>query len=497
MANFASSKGGQFALVVAASAVVGVALASSSAIAVAPVALAISLVAVAGALVYPERAFVVLVLLLALIPPYAAPEVGHFLVMPAAGAAWILAGALAWRWLALNGHPFRATAVDIAVGAFALLMATSVAFSPQENVHAFLEVAFLWGGVYLAARLLLRETRRPAFLVAASFALVTVLVAPVAILEAAGGSNPFLAFQFNPVQSAVWAKEASRFGQVRAEASFGHPIALSMFAATSAFLSLAMAINSERLRSRFVWFALAVLAVGVQALTVSRTGWLILALGIVVLILATAKSVARRRLAAVLATLAVVIAAVLAIAPPTELQLLPNTGTSTTVGSAEVAESGAYRSALLDRALQPGVLQLWGSPVDRVTPAVRHAGSGSIDNEYIVLAEQWGLIPTASFVLVLLTLLPVILRTRVRGSGPTVALPIAALTTFAALFFVAFITQQQLMIWLLVGASGAVAERMSVRGTEVPIAAFPTTATVAATTLDPPFHPAGCDWPAE
>jgi hypothetical protein len=485
MTGFATSKAGQLIICVVASAVVGLAVASSSAIAVVLLAPAIVLAAVAGALVYPERAFVVLVLLLALIPTYAAPEVGSLLFVPAAGAAWILAAALAWRSLVLGARPFRVTAVDIAVGAFALLMATSLAFSLRASASDYLNVAFLWGGVYLAARLLLREARRPAFLVAASFALVTVLVAPVAILEAAGSSNPFLALQFNPVESAVWAtNHGGRLGQVRAEASFGHPIALSMFAATSALLSLAMAINTERLRNRFVWLALAVLAVGVQALTLSRTGWLILALGIVALTLATARGVARRRLVAVLAIIAVAATTMLAIRPPSQLQLLSGSGIGTTPGSVEVANSGARRQALLDRALQPGVLHAWGNPVDNITPAV--GGSSSIDNAYILLADQWGLIPTAALVLVLLTLLPVIVRARSRGSGPMVVLPIVALTSFAALIFVAFITQQQLMIWLLVGASGAAAERVSANRAEVPAAAFPTTMTVAARSCTDP-----------
>jgi hypothetical protein len=476
----ASLKAGQLAIGVAASAIVGGAVALSSAIAVALVVLpAVVLAAVVGALVHPERAFVVLVLLLALIPDYAAPQVGPLLLMPGVGVAWILAGALAWRCLAQRGTRFRATAVDIAVGALALLMATSVVFSPKASVVStpqaslpnYLNVAFLWGGAYLAGRMLLRETRRPAFLVAASFALVTVLLAPVAILEAAGRYNPFLALQFNPVESAVWSNTVSRFGQVRAEASFGQPLAFSMFVATSALLSLAMAINTERLGNRLVWFALAILAVGIQSLTLTRTGWLILALGIVVLTLATARGVARRRLVAILAILAVAATTTFAmIALPRQLQLLSTTGTGTTAGSLEVTRSGAYRESLLDRALQPGVLHAWGSPVNKVTPTL--GSNSSVDNAYIDLAAQWGLIPMAALVLVPLTLLPVIVRASSRGSGPMVVLPIAALTSFVALFFVAFITQQQLMIWLLVGASGAIAERMSAKRAEVPATVF-------------------------
>jgi hypothetical protein len=124
-------------------------------------------------------------------------------------------------------------------------------------------------------------------------------------------------------------------------------------------------------------------------------------------------------------------------------------------------------------------LNAWGNPVDNITPAV--GGSSSIDNEYILLADQWGLIPTAALVLVLLTLLPVIAHARSRGSGPMVALPIVALASFGALIFVAFITQQQLMIWLLVGASGAVAERMSAKRAGSRQPSLQATTTVAAT----------------
>ncbi len=464
MAGFAQSKGGRFILVALAGTVIGVAVALGFAIPAMAVALVIAFLATTSPLVHPERAFIVLVLLLALVPVYASPQIGHILLMPAAGAAWILAGVLMWRCLVLDGYWFRATAVDVAVGVFALFMAVSATLSPQENVSSYLELVFSWGGIYVAARLLLRETHRPTFLVATSFALVTALLAPVAILETAGRSNPFFAFQFDPVQSAAWAKEAGRLGQMRAEASFGHPIALSMFAATSALLSLAMAINTAQPRSRLVWFGLAILAVGVQTLTLSRTGWVMLTLGVVVLSLTTASGAARRRLiATILVALTVVTATLFVSTSSSQLQLLSGSGIGAgadmTAGSAEVANSGAGRTALLNRALQPGVLQAWGSPVNRITPAVSNP-TDSTDNEYVLLAEEWGLIPLAAFVLVGLTLMPLILRSRFRESEPVVALPIAAFASLVGLFFVAFITQQQLMIWLLLGASGAIAERV-------------------------------------
>ena len=450
------------AVALGASAALGFAVASSITATVALVAPALLLIALIGALLYPEAAFVVLVLMLALIPPYAAPELGHVLLMPAAGAAWLLAGVLLWRQFTLSGRLIRFTAVDVAVGSFALLMATSVAFSPQVNENGYLELLFTWGGVYMAARLLLRETRRPVYLMAASFALATIVVAPVAFMEAAGKSNPFLALQFNPSQSATWAKQASRFGQHRAEASFGHPIALSMFAATSALLSLTMAINSERMRTRLIWFGLAALAVGVQVSTVSRTGWVLLAFGIFLLALVTLARPARRRLLAVIAILAVGVVAAFAMSSSSQLQLFSGTGINIgagrTAGSREVERSGAGRDAELSRAFKPGILHVWGSRVNRLTPAVE--SGGSTDNEYILLAEEWGLIPMAALMLIPLTLLWVISRTRSVAAGSLAVLPIVALVALIGLVFVAFITQQQLMIWLLLGAAGAVSERL-------------------------------------
>ena len=472
MGSAGLQRAGSLFFVFGVSAVVGAAIASSLATALVLVALAVALIAVVGALTYPEGAFIVLVLLLALVPTYAAPDVGHLLFMPAAGAAWLLAGVLAWRQFAIDSRPFRVTGIDIAVGIFALLMAISVAFSAQVSAHAYLELFFTWGGMYLAARLLLRESPRPVFLMAVSFALATVIVAPVAILETAGKSNPFFALQFNAEQAATWAKPASRFGQIRAEASFGHPIALSMFAATSALMSLAMAIGTENVRNRVVWFLLAIVGLGVQGMTLSRTGWIILGLGIILLTIAATGRAARRRLVGILSVLAVALGVLFATSLSGQTQLLASSGIGgggdSTAGSSEVQKSGAGRTAELDRALQPGILQAWGTPVNRVTPAVE--STGSTDNEYILLAEEWGLIPMAALMLVGVALLAEILRCRSKGAGDLSVLPIAAFASLVALFLVAFITQQQLMIWLLLGSSGAIAEKIRLRSrkTELP-----------------------------
>lgn len=409
------------------------------------------------ALERPAVAFFGLVLVMALTPVYAAPAFGPLLLLPAAAGGWVLAAALAWRNLLSEGTFFKPNAVDYAAAAFALLMAVSLAFSERALPSDLAQLMFLWAGPYLAGRLLLKDTERPTLVLAGAFGLATLVLAPIAIVEASGGSNPFLSFQWNSTESAIWGNQADRFGQVRAETSFGHPIAFSMFVAVSALLSIAMGINSREQRTRFGWYGLAAVAVAIQALALSRTGWLMLAIGIVMLAAVTVKGSARRRMGVLLGTVALVIVLTSAVMP-TELQVLPGFESK----SEQVfTSSGDYREALLDRALQPGVLHLWGNPVNMVTPAV--SGGTATDNAYIILADTWGLIPTAALVSVGLALLLSLWRLFWRRAETLTILPIAAFTSLVALFFVAFITQQQSMIWLLVGAAATAAEKVEAR----------------------------------
>lgn len=455
--ELAASRTGQIILGGLAGAILGAVLAAKLALVAALIGAVLAMFAVAVALSHPGRVFFALVLAMALIPTYAAPAVGPLLFIPAAALSWLLVGVLGWRNAMQRGRIFRLTGLDVLVIVFFALMYISLSFSEQVNFNDYLNDIFAWAGPFLAARLLLQDTARPAFLVAAAFATATVLIAPVAALEALGQENPFLHLQFNGVEAAVWAAPASRLGAIRAEASFGHPIALSMFVSVSALLSLGMAIYSSRSKERLLWLALAALGVGVQVLTYSRTGWLILVLGIFFLGVTTAVRAARRRLAWVFAAIGIgVFALMLVGGAPKQLQIIPSKA------SGEEAEafqdSGAYREALLERALEPGVLGLWGNSYNKVTPAVSST-NGATDNAYIILADSWGLIPTFALFAIVLGLLIAIALARRREMEELVVLPIVAVASLAALFFVAFITQQQVMIWLLIGAASVAGER--------------------------------------
>ncbi len=453
LASPVSSQSAQIAVAGLAGMLLGAVLSAKPSFAVLLVGGVVGAITVAGALTHPGRVFGVLVLAVALIPTYAAPSMGPLLLMPGAALCWLIAGMLAWRNAIQRGRIFRPTALDFATIGFLVLMYVSLSFSKQVTLDNFMNILYAWGGPFLAARLLLQDVRRPAFVVAASFAAATVLLAPVAIAESLGRENPFLNFQYNSTEAEVWGAAASRLGGIRAEASFGHPIALSMFVSVSALLSLGMAIYVKTHKERFGWLALAAVGVTVQALTLSRTGWLILVLGVILLAITAAMRAARRRLAGIFAAigLAVFVLTVTGSAPE-ELQLIPSDSNS--AEGFAFRDSGEYREALLERALEPGVLGLWGNPVNKVTPAVSSTNQAT-DNAYIILADEWGLIPTFALISIAVLLLISIALSRRRGAGELVLLPIAALTSLGALFFVAFITQQQMVIWLLIGAASA------------------------------------------
>jgi hypothetical protein len=435
--------------------VLGVAVVSKPIAVIGLIALLLGFIAVVVSLTRPELAFAGLVLAMALIPVYAAPGIGPLLLLPSAAASWLIAVALAWRNVLSEGRIFRPTGIDYAVGAFVLLMAISISFSLQVETTSYVHLMFLWAGPYLAARLLLREVERPARLLAISFGIATLALAPIAILEMSGASNPFYSLNFNSAEFSLWASQIQRFGEVRAVTSFGHPIAFGMFVAVAALLALAMGVISKERNERYAWYALAALGVGVQALALARSGWLILGIGVPLIAIAMTRGKTRRRLLAPIAIAALLLLLVSFVAPKA-VETLPGFENKT---EKNFHASTDYRQALLNRALEPGVLHLWGNPRNEVTPFVGEVNS--TDNEYIVLADTWGLIPTAALVLVALALLFAVGRGIGNDAGGLTALPIAGFVSLVALFFVAFITQQQVMIWMLVGAGGVAAERFN------------------------------------
>jgi hypothetical protein len=453
--GFAASPSAMVPLAVLLGGFLGIALVAKPTLVLALVALVLALIGVGVALTRPDLAFGGLVVLMGLVPTYASPSIGPILFIPAAAASWVLSGALMWRNMLTEGVFIRPNYVDYAVGAFVLLMAVSVSFSARAELTDFVHNMFMWAGPYLAARLLLAKVDSPVRVVAISFAAVTLVLAPIAISEALGGSNPFFNLDFNSGEFNLWASQIDRFGSVRAVTSFGHPIAFSMFLACSALLSIAMGISAAASKARAAWYAIAIVAIGTMALALSRTGWVMLAVGVVALAVVTVRGTIRARLIT-LFVIVIGVVLVTSVVMPHELSVLPGFGHSS---EANYASSGKYREALLERALEGGVLHAWGNPHNMVTPAVQYGTA--TDNAYIILADAWGLIPTFALFSVGAAALVVIGASYgVAGDEPIAILPIIALACLVAIFFVAFITQQQVLIWLAIGAAGAAAERV-------------------------------------
>lgn len=450
--SIASSASTAVPLTVGLAAVLGVILVAKPILILGLIALALAGLGIALALTRPDLAFGGLVLLLGLVPTYAAPTAGPIILLPAALGFWGIAVALIWRNYTVRGYLLRWNYVDLAAVAFFALMAASLSFSPRTDLHTYIHEMFMWAGPYFGARLLLAEVESPTRVVATSFALVTLILAPIAISEAMGGSNPFFNLNFNSTEFNIWGSQLDRFGATRAVTSWGHPIPFSIFMAASALLSFAMAISVKSVNERTVWYGLAILATAVMSLTLSRTGWLMIAIGVVLLAL-TARGAARGRLLALIGGILIAILFI-SIVLPDQLGVLPGFSHA---HESNYETSGLYREALLRRALEPGVLHLWGNAHNLVTPNVGY--DKATDNAYIILADTWGLIPTFALFAVAGSMLVALFRAHGQFEEPIGALPIVAFTSLVAIFFVAFITQEPVLIWTLVGAGGAAAER--------------------------------------
>jgi hypothetical protein len=445
---------GSLILTFGAAVVIGLALVSKPILITGLAALAISAIGLYVALTRPALAFGLLIACLGLIPTYASPSVGSLLFDPGAAACLVVAVVLMWENVVIEGRALRANYVDLAAALFLALMFVSIFFSPRVVSSDFWHTIFLWIGPYLAARVLLARVERPARVAAVSFAVVSLILAPIALAESLGASNPFFNLNFNSGEFAVWNNQISRFGAIRSATSFAHPIAFSMFLAASALLSFAQGLSARADKPRLLWYGITAITIAEMSLTISRTGWVMVGIGVLLFGLVSLRGPYRRQILTLLA-LGIGAFVILAAVDPAVISKLPGFSDS---GEATYKASGAYREALLHRALQPGVLHAWGNAQNEITAGV--GLNSTTDNAYVILADLWGLIPTFALFLVGAAVLFTALRLYPNEAiDPTAILPIAAFTSLVAIFFVAFISQQQCFIWLLVGAAGAAAER--------------------------------------
>src|SRR5919197_1709324 len=260
-------------------------------------------------------------------------------------------------------------------------------------------------------------------------------LAPFAMYESFTHHNLFAQFGRASGAYDVWLQQVTRGGINRVAASFGHPLALGMFLATAAVFAAWRGAAAEARKARFAWIASATVLIVAQALTLSRVAWVVVALGVSPLVLK--KSLKQL----VLVGLAVAATAcVLSVIP--QGAVVRETLASFTGHSADQDLTGtaAYRVSLLRELTRPHDLALIG-------PSATLTGR-SIDNEYLLFALEWGIVP--GLFLFAVAIAAVGPAWSLRSSDG--ALGVAAVANVIGLLTVAFITQQQLLIWLLLGA---------------------------------------------
>lgn len=390
------------------------------------------LLAVAAAQSVPAAAFVFAALSLALVPVYASPTIGPFLAEPTVLLLAVVLIGLAIKKRALLP---RLSSLDRAILLLWGLLFFSTA-AHARTLNEFIYTGILWLIPALAARAVVYFIGSLVFVRAIAISALALL--PFLAYEALTGHNPFSALALNRASADFWLQSNLRLGTLRVSGSFGHPLALSMFLATACVFCIALAADERESRRRALWIAGTIGLLISLALPLARTGLVVFGVGLIILSIRLGLF-ARIRIAAI--ALLVAIAVVVAPQGQSTRELV-----GSVVGSSPDTSLSSTRDSrvrLLNSAFAPGVLK----PLGNKEPHIQ----GSIDNEYLYLADQWGLVALAGFILLLLLVLTAAFR--LRGSPSDVVIPAAAAANLVGLAFVALITQQQILVWLLIGAT--------------------------------------------
>jgi hypothetical protein len=254
------------------------------------------------------------------------------------------------------------------------------------------------------------------------------VVAVVAILEFLTGWNPFVAIPGSGGLHEDWSPIQERGGRARAEAAFGHSIALGASLALAVPLALA-----SRFRSG-VRLTMAVVLVAAAAITFSRIGLLTALGGVALSVLFVRSDLSARMRWSVIGGLAVAAAGLSSLI----------VGTFDAAGDEATASAG-YRVDLLSLLPTMRPFGLADSLYESPTGERTFGGYDSIDSAVLLVGLDYGWLPMAVVVLLLLAGLVCLLRGR--ATAPT----IAVVAQIPALATVALITQYSTLLWFVAG----------------------------------------------
>jgi hypothetical protein len=338
------------------------------------------------------------------------------------------------------------TMLDVAALVILAGCALSVAYGHQTKKdldHVF----FFWFCPYFAARSITGSVCRTTVLKA--FAVAGAVAIPFGIVEITYGNLFLKVFPFGSDPQHGLGVPTQRLGIIRAEGALGQPIPYAIFLSIAAVAAMTLWITRENRRShRWLYVGLGIVVI--DATTLARTGWLMLAVvaGLVIALnFKTVFNYGNTRLIVLVMIGLIVIFAV----PKTNALILGSSGTE----SARLETSANYRSQLIQQALKPGYIDPYGTTEPQIGPF----GAKSIDDEYIHAAWTWGYLPLVGFALMFLGFVQGAWRQR----RDIVALAVYAtcIATIVALENVAFLTQQEVLIWLLWGCASGLAVRPS------------------------------------
>jgi hypothetical protein len=392
---------------------------------------------------------------LVFIPVYWIPVKYYIFPQPGVVLLLLITLGLAGRGLAMS-RGATISMLDALVVIFFLASIVPVALGIREW-YALTTNLLQWLVPYLATRCLL-GSRVSYTSFAKAFCASALALLPFVYIEAATGYNPFHKIIVNSTLGAAWAHEIYRNSRPRPSASMGHPIALAMYLITAAIMAAALALRPGA-RRRGLWLgAFGLLFIG-QALTISRTGFVMfiaaLVIGIVLFLSGPVPSHVRLRVARVATLGAGVIGVAIALSSSVRKLVLPFLQSDH-----EASTSAQARENIINATSQ--YFSWFGHHLE----TLKEVGIHSVDNTYVLLTERWGVIIAVLMASMAVPLVAYLIRHRKHFADSSegfmgAALVGVALTNLIGLAFVAPITQEQNIIFLLLGAASAVVAHRS------------------------------------
>lgn len=281
---------------------------------------------------------------------------------------------------------------------------------------------------------------------AAAVVWVATVLSLVGLGERTGLGNPFFTLVTPRFAARTWVGAQSRFGSIRAEASFGHAIPFGMFLAAAFVLALALAWVPKGRRYLLVLPLIA----AAQLATASRGAVVVTVVAAAVWLASLREHLHPRRVTTMVLALMCLLAFTPAGSAIRDLR-------DSISAPGEAGEAVTYR-VTVSRLLTNGRNFSWlGSPSPIPDPsgvAGRRAGLPSIDSQYSLVFLAHGLLPLVALVLIGFSCVVTALRTS--GDPIDRAWAAVAAASFVGIASVALITQYVAWFWITLGICGSI-----------------------------------------